>query len=440
MAMSSNPILPYHLAIGLNDSTVRIFDRRMITSDFPQPFSIFCPPQLKDKATRVTSVQYSSNGEEILVSYSADYVYLFSPLDRHNPLLFASHENPSYVPTEEEQEKIINDDQSGSHASLKRLRLRGDWSDTGPDARPITEEQGLPSERQSILERVSSAFTRWIGEQFLQDEASHSESDEETETNVLSQSLSSNSSPNRDGMSDSVGEANGDLDDAVGDNNLVCQSDCVDSHVKRMRTDSEATQEMDITDSSKDAEESLPIEDHCVLQGVHDSTGSLPAVLTDNGDNTDDKLEGSNSTVSDSLNNDCCIESTDIQLPSPPETNSDKPMLNSVHENLDGCHGSASEVSSEEQERQISLPSREDSMAIKIQRAFRLHVWNKARQSGNGELNEVIRPRVSMMYRGHRNARTMVSLVCLSVCLFVCPSIHPSVCLSVCMSVHLSLK
>ena len=30
-AMSINPMLPYHLAVGSSDSSVRIFDRRMLS-------------------------------------------------------------------------------------------------------------------------------------------------------------------------------------------------------------------------------------------------------------------------------------------------------------------------------------------------------------------------------------------------------------------------
>ena len=30
-AMSFNPMLPYHLAVGSSDSSVRIFDRRMLS-------------------------------------------------------------------------------------------------------------------------------------------------------------------------------------------------------------------------------------------------------------------------------------------------------------------------------------------------------------------------------------------------------------------------
>lgn len=41
----------------------------------------FVPPHLNNKSCRVTSLCYSEDGQEILVSYSSDYIYLFDPKD-----------------------------------------------------------------------------------------------------------------------------------------------------------------------------------------------------------------------------------------------------------------------------------------------------------------------------------------------------------------------
>lgn len=41
----------------------------------------FVPAHLSSKSCRVTSLCYSGDGEEILVSYSSDYIYLFDPKD-----------------------------------------------------------------------------------------------------------------------------------------------------------------------------------------------------------------------------------------------------------------------------------------------------------------------------------------------------------------------
>ena len=42
-------------------------------------FSRFCPDHLQNKYSRPTSLHYSADGQDILVSYSTDYVYLFNP-------------------------------------------------------------------------------------------------------------------------------------------------------------------------------------------------------------------------------------------------------------------------------------------------------------------------------------------------------------------------
>ena len=41
----------------------------------------FLPPHLSNKSCRVTSLCYSADGQEVLVSYSSDYIYLFDPKD-----------------------------------------------------------------------------------------------------------------------------------------------------------------------------------------------------------------------------------------------------------------------------------------------------------------------------------------------------------------------
>lgn len=41
----------------------------------------FVPAHLSNKSCRVTSLCYSEDGQEVLVSYSSDYIYLFDPKD-----------------------------------------------------------------------------------------------------------------------------------------------------------------------------------------------------------------------------------------------------------------------------------------------------------------------------------------------------------------------
>nr|CAD7457366.1 unnamed protein product [Timema tahoe] len=141
-ALSVNPTAPYQLAIGCSDSTVRMFDRRMLGTKASggsestralRPLCSFTVPQFEDRSYRITSLCFSPEGEDILVSYSSDHLYLFSVRDHSIVPLKASMEEMS--PRSERGKKLSQ----RSPPPVRRLRLRGDWSDTGPNARPERE-------------------------------------------------------------------------------------------------------------------------------------------------------------------------------------------------------------------------------------------------------------------------------------------------------------
>ncbi len=99
----------------------------------------------------------SNDGKEILVSYCTDYVYLFS-MDEAYRLVQAKRL--------EQRNKTFrirgggSNQQSSNLPPMKRLRLRGDWSDTGPDARPENEEQEAREEATGeILIFVNKFFS-----------------------------------------------------------------------------------------------------------------------------------------------------------------------------------------------------------------------------------------------------------------------------------------
>ncbi|XP_042313503.1 DDB1- and CUL4-associated factor 6 isoform X3 [Sceloporus undulatus] len=130
------PPIPYYLAVGCSDSSVRIYDRRMLGTRATGNYAgrgttglvaRFVPPHLNNKSCRVTSLCYSEDGQEILVSYSSDYIYLFDPKDDTAREL--------KVPSSDERREELR------QPPVKRLRLRGDWSDTGPRARPESERE-----------------------------------------------------------------------------------------------------------------------------------------------------------------------------------------------------------------------------------------------------------------------------------------------------------
>ncbi|XP_034647381.1 DDB1- and CUL4-associated factor 6 isoform X2 [Trachemys scripta elegans] len=155
------PPIPYYLAVGCSDSSVRIYDRRMLGTRATGNYAgrgttgmvaRFVPSHLNNKSCRVTSLCYSEDGQEILVSYSSDYIYLFDPKDDTAREL--------KVPSAEERREELR------QPPVKRLRLRGDWSDTGPRARPESERErdGEQSPNVSLMQRMSDMLSRWFEE------------------------------------------------------------------------------------------------------------------------------------------------------------------------------------------------------------------------------------------------------------------------------------
>ncbi|XP_072369921.1 DDB1- and CUL4-associated factor 6 isoform X5 [Scyliorhinus torazame] len=156
------PLMPFYLSVGCSDSSVRIYDRRMLGTRATGSYNTrsttgmcarFLPPHLTNKSCRVTSLCYSNDGQEILVSYSSDYIYLFDPNDDQGREL----KLPS---ADERREPEIR------QPPVKRLRLRGDWSDTGPRARPESERErdGEQSPNVSLMQRMSDMLSRWFEE------------------------------------------------------------------------------------------------------------------------------------------------------------------------------------------------------------------------------------------------------------------------------------
>ncbi|XP_072035667.1 DDB1- and CUL4-associated factor 6-like [Amphiura filiformis] len=170
-SLAVNPIVPYHLGVGCSDSSVRVFDRRMLgtraTGNYigrgiQGMFSRFCPGHLQNKYSRPTSLHYSADGQDILVSYSTDYVYLFSPNSSGKEEKEFSTDIDGVdlrSPADKDEIPPVN--------PVKKLRLRGDWSDTGPKARPRGEQgEGETGEaerpRMTIIQRMSEMLTRWL--------------------------------------------------------------------------------------------------------------------------------------------------------------------------------------------------------------------------------------------------------------------------------------
>ncbi|XP_041744808.1 DDB1- and CUL4-associated factor 6 isoform X1 [Coregonus clupeaformis] len=155
-SMAISPVESFYLATGCSDSSVRIYDRRMLGtiatgfqtgSGVAGMCAMFVPRHLVNKSCRVTSLAYSRDGREVLASYASDYLYLFDPKDdKGRELKGPSHDNKQKEPLQ------------------KRLRLRGDWSDTGPLSRPESERERAGESRPgvSLMQRMSDMLSRWF--------------------------------------------------------------------------------------------------------------------------------------------------------------------------------------------------------------------------------------------------------------------------------------
>ncbi|GFS61034.1 DDB1- and CUL4-associated factor 6 [Trichonephila clavipes] len=168
-SLAVNPLTPYQLAVGCADASVRIFDRRMlctqnaagffVSNGFQALMSCFTVPEFT-RSRRITSLCYSADGQEMLVSYSSDYIYLFDIKDN-------LEKKPKVLSKEGSSNDSDND--SGlffrGRPLMKRLRIRGDWSDTGPNARPegeSRESEESNSSRANIAHAMRNILSRML--------------------------------------------------------------------------------------------------------------------------------------------------------------------------------------------------------------------------------------------------------------------------------------
>ncbi|XP_015589572.1 DDB1- and CUL4-associated factor 6 isoform X3 [Cephus cinctus] len=172
-ALSVNPIMPHQVAIGCSDSTVRTFDRRMLGTPATgwidnggavKPLCSFTVPEFEGNFYRITSLSYSPDGQDVLVSYSSDHLYLFSVKDQGSVHL--------------RKDSVAGKGKGKKHPlrspqPVRRLRLRGDWSDTGPDARPEREggrrggteiAQARPVLHTSLMQRMTDVLSRMLND------------------------------------------------------------------------------------------------------------------------------------------------------------------------------------------------------------------------------------------------------------------------------------
>ena len=167
-SLSLHPVVNYQLALGCSDSFVRVYDRRMLRSGDEGEvngttglLTKFSPPGIGEAPRRITCVSYRPDGEELLASYSSDYIYVFDPRD-------STEDSGTKLKLGRPGEKC------DSPQPVKKLRLRGDWSDTGPNSRPeMLSDRVPPSERESgedrglhstLMQRMTDALSRMLND------------------------------------------------------------------------------------------------------------------------------------------------------------------------------------------------------------------------------------------------------------------------------------
>ncbi|XP_076766443.1 DDB1- and CUL4-associated factor 6 isoform X1 [Xylocopa sonorina] len=172
-ALSVNLTSPHQIAIGCSDSTVRILDRRTLGTpatgwtDTPGAVKALCTftvPEFEGNSYRITSLNYSPDGQDVLVSYSSDHLYLFNVKDQASVQL---RKDVAIRKGDSKKQKLR------STLPVRRLRLRGDWSDTGPDARPECESgrrsgteiaQARPVLHTSLMQRMTDVLSRMLND------------------------------------------------------------------------------------------------------------------------------------------------------------------------------------------------------------------------------------------------------------------------------------
>lgn len=206
-SMAVHPLSPFYVAFACGDGSVRLVDRRMSLDSVGKidtavlaergtvrqykPYSIGSQPH------KITSIQFNATGSELLVSFSEDYIYLFNSQVFQTGGSLSSRSSafiskPVYLSQLEyysprgrrqsQSSSVKRKPPSSSHCGkstptsslnqtqkssedvppAKKLRLRGDWSDTGPEARPESSSEEGRRDRGHLMNRMSRMFAQWI--------------------------------------------------------------------------------------------------------------------------------------------------------------------------------------------------------------------------------------------------------------------------------------
>uniref|UniRef100_A0A669EGN3 Ddb1 and cul4 associated factor 6 n=1 Tax=Oreochromis niloticus TaxID=8128 RepID=A0A669EGN3_ORENI len=404
-SISISPLVPYYLAVGCSDSSVRIYDRRMLgtraTGNYMGRGTTgmcvrFVPAHLSNKSCRVTSLCYSEDGQEVLVSYSSDYIYLFDPKDDQARELKG--------PSEERREEL-------RQPPVKRLRLRGDWSDTGPRARPESERErdGEQSPNVSLMQRMSDMLSRWF------EEASEAQSSRGTRPQTRPRGeasiLRSSNGPKTEATASPADESAAapassipSISTSTSTSRPSAAEPVLSLHYSSEGTTT-STIKLDFTDECLLASSAEPACDASCSSAPSSSAAQVPAEGSSEGDSM----------------------ASSPQERSQPEGTEDRSggcrrAEPSTEEGQEGVEGQSqpargNQDSDDSDDDPILIPpsrfrgqGQRQSAAARIQELFRRR--KERREMEESETQNIRRPSVKMVYKGHRNSRTMIKESC----------------------------
>lgn len=136
--------------------------------------SQFTVPDMTERC-RFTSLCYSNDGSQVLACYSQDYIYLFNHDKSSNFDLIQTLprngvpiiDEPNNDNTSEKANNQTDRSQHRPYRQTPRIRVRGDWSDTGINSVPRSENTTSRT-GTSILQRMTEvAFSRNQGPRLI---------------------------------------------------------------------------------------------------------------------------------------------------------------------------------------------------------------------------------------------------------------------------------
>jgi len=405
-SVSVNPLQPYEIAAGCKDKFVRVFDRRTLGTSYstrsvnkncewmPGEFCRFKPENIKKEfSCRVTSLKYSNNGEELLVSYCADYVYTFIVKDKTGTVLDLSNNTVDAQNNgSDKTRKNTNSDET--LPPVKRLRLRGDWSDTGPTARPESEERN--TSEHNLMQRMSDLFSQWFEDAISSDVQTVSSSSEQSEEEDNSNQETSNQNRTQQGnvnnslnLAVNIAEGNTDFIPYTNrqNNDDELNRPLINNNNVETTLNVSSTNQSSNTSRTND----LQINETSVSMHVNETTPLLSG-------STSSPIEDVEQNSSDSM-----------------ETSSSNSQINAEIETLASLRSNSNVYANVYDSVETYNAMERASAALKIQRFLRLRrhhthksTYNNNHVSNHSTSNFMYLPKTSQCFKGHRNSRTMI--------------------------------